>query len=82
MSLVKVALALLGILAAVALAAGGVAVLTRGGNPPTSARAVTSVGESVSAQPEETPVGVTARNIPPIDAEAPDTVETATFALG
>jgi hypothetical protein len=69
MSLLKAALLFLGLVAAVALVAGGVVALTRDGAAPS--------GTLEDAQAEGT-----TRGIPPIDAAAPAEVETATFALG
>jgi hypothetical protein len=62
-------LPVLGLLAAAAFVAGGVVVLTRD-------------GETLSAPSEDSPRGEVARSIPPIDAAAPASFETATFALG
>jgi hypothetical protein len=69
MSMAKTALPFLGLLAAAALLAGGVFVLTRG-------------GDTLSAPTEVSPTDDATRSIPPIDAAAPAKVETATFALG
>ena len=69
MNLLKAVLPFLGLLATAAMLAGGVVMLTRG-------------GETLSASPEAGPVGEGTRSVPPIDAAAPARVETATFALG
>ena len=69
MTVVKAALPFLGLVAVVALVAGGAFVLSR-------------VGESPSAPSGETGTSETAGSIPIIDAAAPAGVETATFALG
>jgi hypothetical protein len=68
-SIVRAALPFLGLLAVVALLAGGVVVLTRGDEP-------------LSVPSGESPTDETPGSIPPIDAAPPATLETATFALG